>query len=71
MNSKGNESGIIGFLWYKTGKFNTVAVLIGAVGYLMIYASLITLSVRGGMILPVVLYALAMFIVLLRLLGES
>ena len=52
-------AGIIGFLWYKTGKFNTVAVLIGAVGYLMIYASLITLSVRGGMILPVVLYALA------------
>ena len=30
-------AGIIGFLWYKTGKFNTVAVLIGAVGYLMIY----------------------------------
>ena len=59
MNSKGNESGIIGFLWYKTGKFNTVAVLIGAVGYLMIYASLITLSVRSGMILPVVLYVLA------------
>ena len=52
-------AGIIGFLWYKTGKFNTVAVLIGAVGYLMIYASLITLSVRSGMILPVVLYALA------------
>ena len=50
---------VIGFLWYKTGKFNTVAVLIGAVGYLMIYASLITLSVRSGMILPVVLYALA------------
>ena len=52
-------AGIIGFLWYKTGKFNTVAVLIGAVGYLMIYASQITLSVRSGMILPVVLYALA------------
>ena len=52
-------AGIIGFLWYKTGKFNTVAVLIGAVGYLMIYASLITLSVRSGMILPVVLYVLA------------
>ena len=52
-------AGIIGFLWYKTGKFNTVAVLIGAVGYLMIYASLITLSIRNGVILPVVLYALA------------
>ncbi len=52
-------TGIIGFLWYKTGKFNTVAVLIGAVGYLMIYLSLITLSIRNGVILPVILYALA------------
>ena len=50
---------IIGFLWYRTGKFNTVAVLIGAVGYLMIYASMITLSIRSGAYLPVVLYAFA------------
>lgn len=50
---------VIGFLWYKTGKFNTAAVLIGAVGYLLLYASLITLSVRGGAILPVVLYVFA------------
>lgn len=52
-------AGIIGFLWYKTGKFNTVAVLIGAIGYLMIYASMITLSIRSGAVLPIVLYALA------------
>ena len=52
-------AGFIGFLWYKTGKFNTVAVLIGAVGYLMIYASLIALSIRNGVILPIILYALA------------
>ena len=52
-------AGVIGYLWYKTGKFNTVAVLIGAVGYLMIYASLITLSIRKGVVLPIVLYALA------------
>ena len=52
-------AGIIGFLWYKTGKFNTVAVLIGAVGYLMIYTSLITMSIRNGVILPIILYALA------------
>ena len=50
---------VIGFLWYKTGKFNTVAVLIGAVGYLMIYVSLIALSVRAGVVFPIVLYALA------------
>ena len=52
-------SGIIGFLWYKTGKFNTVAVLIGAVGYLMIYTSMIMLSIRSDVILPIILYALA------------
>ena len=52
-------AGIIGFLWYKTGKFNTAAVLIGAVGYLMIYASLIALSIRNGVMLPVILYAFA------------
>ena len=52
-------AGLIALLWYKTGKFNTAAVLIGAVGYLMIYVSLIVLSLRAGMILPIVLYALA------------
>ena len=50
---------IIAFLWHRTGKFNTAAVLIGAVGYLMLYASLITLSVRAGRTVPVILYALA------------
>ena len=50
---------VIGFLWYKTGKFNTVAVLIGAAGYLMIYASLITLSARAGVTAPIILYAFA------------
>lgn len=53
---------VIAFLWYKTGKFNTAAVLIGAVGYLMLYVSLITLSVRAGMTVPIVLYALAIFL---------
>lgn len=52
-------AGIIAFLWRKTGKFNTAAVLIGAVGYLMIYISLIALSAREKMTLPIVLYALA------------
>ena len=50
---------VIGFLWKKTGKFNTAAVLIGAVGYLMLYVSLITLSVRSETGLPIFLYALA------------
>ena len=50
---------IIAFLWHRTGKFNTAAVLIGAVGYLMLYASLISLSVRTEMTAPIILYALA------------
>ena len=50
---------VIALLWKKTGRFNTAAVLIGAAGYLMIYASLITLAVRKGAWLPVVLCAFA------------
>lgn len=50
---------VIGCLWYKTGKFNMVAVLIGAVGYLMIYIAMILLSIRNGVVVPIVLYTLA------------
>ena len=50
---------VLGFILKKSGKFNTVAVLIGAIGYLLIYISLITLSVRAGVTLPIVLYAFA------------
>ena len=50
---------IIAFLWHKTQKFNTAAVLIGTVGYLMLYASLITQSIRADRTVPVILYALA------------
>ena len=47
------------FTYSKSKKMNTVAVLIGAAGYLLIYTSLILLSIRKGIALPVVLYALA------------
>lgn len=50
---------VLGFILSKSGKFNTVAVLIGAIGYLLIYISLITLSIRAGVTLPIILYALA------------
>ena len=53
------DPAVIAFLWHRTGKVNTASVLIGAVGYLMLYASLITLSVRAGRTVPVILYALA------------
>ena len=46
-------------IYLKTKKFNTAAVLTGAVGYMLIYVSLITLSIRSGVILPIVLYAVA------------
>lgn len=46
----------------KNKKLNTIAVLIGAVGYLMLYISLITLSIRKGIILPIVLYGLAIML---------
>ena len=51
------------FLIYsKQKKLNTIAVLTGAFGYLLLYVSLIALAVRGGVIVPVVLYALAILL---------
>ena len=46
-------------LYRKTKKLNTIAVLTGAAGYLLTYISLITLSVRTGVVLPIILYAMA------------
>lgn len=50
---------LLGLLYSRKKKMNTVAVLIGAVGYLLIYTSLITLSIRKGLIIPVIMYAVA------------
>ena len=49
-------------LYRKSRKLNTVAVLTGAAGYLLIYASLIILSVQKGSALPVILYAAAILL---------
>ncbi len=54
--------GLLYMMYRKRKKMNTVAVLIGAVGYLLIYISLILLSLRRGVVLPVVLYALAILL---------
>ena len=51
--------GLLALLYAKTKKPNTIAVLTGAVGYLLLYISLITLSIRKAVIAPIVLYALA------------
>ena len=50
---------VLAAVFLKTKKANTAAVLTGAAGYLLIYTSLITLSVRRGAVLPVILYAMA------------
>lgn len=43
----------------KSRKINTIAVLTGAFGYIFIYTSLITLSIRTNNILPTLFYAFA------------
>lgn len=40
-------------------KINTIAVLTGAVGYLLFYTSMITISIQKSVALPIILYALA------------
>ncbi len=53
---------LLGMLYSKSKKINTIAVLTGAAGYLLIYTSLITLSVQKGKMIPVALYALAILL---------
>lgn len=51
------------FLVYKKSKkINTIAVLTGAFGYLLVYISLITLSLRTNNILPAILYLIAIML---------
>ena len=49
-------------LYNRSKKLNTIAVLTGAIGYVMIYTSLITLAIRASSILPIILSALAIII---------
>ena len=46
----------------KSRKINTIAVLTGAFGYLMIYFYLILMSVKRALYLPILLYALAILL---------
>ncbi len=50
---------LLAMMYKKSKKINTIAVLTGAVGYLLTYISLIALSVQKGNILPIILYCLA------------
>lgn len=57
-------------IYNKSRKFNTVAVLTGAIGYIFIYASLISLAIKSSLILPIILYGLAIcFFISLCLIG--
>ena len=46
----------------RSRKINTVAVLTGAAGYVMLYASLITLAARQGMAASIIMYAIAILL---------
>jgi len=61
---------LLTFIVYKTKKFNTAAVLTGAVGYVIIYKTMITLAIQTGVTISIVLYAIAiLFFLLLIMIG--
>ena len=50
------------YLIYKKSKnFNTIAVMTGAIGYMLLYVSLIILSVEKDTFLPILFFVLAIF----------
>ena len=53
---------VLVLLYFKTKKFNTIAVLTGACGYLLIYISLIILALKNSIIIPIILYAIAILL---------
>lgn len=53
------------FVYLETKKFNNIAVLTGAIGYLLIYISLITKSIHNELIVPIILYGVAICLYLL------
>lgn len=50
---------ILYLLYNKTKKFNTIAVLTGVIGYLFIYASLITMALQSNIITSAILYGIS------------
>jgi len=57
---------ILYLIYRKNKKINTIAVLIGTFGYLMLYISLIILSIKSNIYIPIILYffAILLFIML-------
>ncbi len=57
-------------IYLKSKKFNTIAVLIGMVGYLLIYSSLIKTAIKSNYYLSIILYSIAIcFMIFLVLIG--
>lgn len=54
--------GLLLMLYKKNKKFNTIAVLIGAIGYMLMYISLIGISINSNIIISIMLYAIAILI---------
>lgn len=49
-------------MYLKSKKINTIAVLTGAFGYMFIYVSLIILATRKGLVVPIILYVIAILL---------
>lgn len=52
---------VLYLIYKKSKKFNTVAVMTGAIGYMLLYVSLIILSIEKDIFLPILFYVLAIF----------
>ena len=52
---------VLYLIYSKSKKFNTVAVMTGAIGYMLLYVSLIILSIEKDTFLPILFFVLAIF----------
>ena len=53
---------LLAMVYAKSKKANTIAVLTGAAGYVMLHASLITLAARRGVVPSIIMYAVAILL---------
>ena len=56
---------VLVLVYLKSKKINTIAVLTGAFGYLLLYISLITLAIRNNVVLPILFYGIAILLFLM------
>ena len=53
---------LLSLIYRKSRKVNTIAVLTGAAGYVMLYTSLIILAARRGSVPSIIMYAIAILL---------